>query len=132
MTRVSRSALVALLALSLPTIAAAQMSQDTAPPAASPGAAGSADTAAGAAPSAQDARTAGADASVAAGMPVKDNTGATIGKITAVKPGSSGEQLATVQMGTDTFAVGTDKLAVQGGAATINATQAEIKQMLKK
>ena len=35
-------------------------------------------------------------------------------------------------MGADTFAVDTSSLAVDNGAATINATQAEIKGMMKK
>ena len=35
-------------------------------------------------------------------------------------------------MGADTFAVDTSSLAVDGGAATVNASQAEIKKMLKK
>ena len=35
-------------------------------------------------------------------------------------------------MGADTFTVDTNKLGVQGGAATINATQADIKKMLPK
>jgi hypothetical protein len=60
-------------------------------------------------------------------MSVKDNTGALIGEVTEVKAG-----VATIKMGTDTFAVDTTKLAVQDGAATINATQADIRGMLKK
>lgn len=35
-------------------------------------------------------------------------------------------------MGADTFAVDTASLAVSGEAATVNATQADIKKMLKK
>jgi hypothetical protein len=35
-------------------------------------------------------------------------------------------------MGADTFTVETSKLAVQDGAATINATQAELKKMIPK
>jgi hypothetical protein len=35
-------------------------------------------------------------------------------------------------MGADTFNVDTAKLGVQGGAATINASQAELKKMLPK
>ncbi|WP_372781522.1 hypothetical protein [Phenylobacterium sp.] len=71
------------------------------------------------------AANAGASVDVASGMSVKDNTGTVIGQITAVK----GDQ-ATIKMGADTFTVDVSKLGVQGGAANINATQAEIKKML--
>jgi len=60
-------------------------------------------------------------------MSVKDNTGALIGEITGVKDG-----VATIKMGTDTFTVDTTKLATKDGAAVINATQADIRGMLKK
>jgi hypothetical protein len=60
-------------------------------------------------------------------MSVKDNTGALIGEVTDLKGG-----VATIKMGSDTFTVDSSKLAVQGGAATINATQAELKKMLPK
>jgi hypothetical protein len=73
------------------------------------------------------AANAGASADVASGMSVKDSTGAVIGQITAVKG-----DMATIKMGADTFNVDTAKLGVQGGAATINATQAELKKMLPK
>jgi len=73
------------------------------------------------------AATASAGASVSTGMSVKDNTGALIGEVSDVKAG-----VATIKMGTDTFTVDTTKLAVQNGAATINATQADIRGMLKK
>lgn len=79
---------------------------------------------------------AGADASatvpVSAGLPVKDNTGATIGKVTQVTPGAGGKQTAVIAMGADTFAVDTAALTVQGGSAMINASQAEIQGMIKK
>lgn len=78
----------------------------------------------------------GADASATApltvGATVKDKTGASIGQVTAVKPDPGGKQVATIKMGTDTFAVETDKLAIADGSATINATQAELKAMLAK
>jgi hypothetical protein len=35
-------------------------------------------------------------------------------------------------MGSDTFTVDSSKLAVAGGSATINASQAELKKMLPK
>jgi hypothetical protein len=73
------------------------------------------------------AANAGASTEVSTGMSVKDRTGATIGQITAVKG-----DMATIKMGSDTFTVDTSKLGVQGGAATINASQADIKKMLPK
>ena len=81
---------------------------------------------------AASASSAGADVSVKSGMSVKDNTGATIGQISEVKTGADGKKTATIKMGADTFAVDTSSLAVASGAATVNATQAEIKGMLKK
>ncbi len=60
-------------------------------------------------------------------MSVKDNTGALIGEVSDVKAG-----VATIKMGADTFTVDTAKLGVADGAATINATQADIRGMLKK
>jgi hypothetical protein len=69
---------------------------------------------------------------VTAGLPVKDKTGASIGQVTEVKADASGKQVATIRMGADTFAVDTSALAVDNGAAMINATQAELKSMLPK
>ena len=65
-------------------------------------------------------------------MSVKDNTGATIGQISEVKTGADGKKTATIKMGADSFAVDTASLAIAGDAATVNASQAEIKKMLKK
>ena len=48
-----------------------------------------------------------------------------IGEVKAVKGGE-----ATIQMGSDTFTVDTNKLGVSNGVASINATQAELKKML--
>jgi hypothetical protein len=122
----------AALALSIALPAAAQ-SMPPAPPTSAP-ASPPADTAAPA-PDAQSP-AAGADASAAApvtvGLPVKDNTGATIGKVTQVKPDASGKQTAVIAMGADTFAVDTAALAVQNGSAVINASQADIQGMIKK
>ena len=81
---------------------------------------------------APSASAAGADVAVRTGMSVKDNTGATIGQISEVKTGADGKTTATIKMGADTFAVDTASLAVSGEAATVNATQADIKKMLKK
>jgi hypothetical protein len=84
-------------------------------------------------PSAAAAATAaGADASVTTGMTVKDNTGASIGSISEVKADASGAKVATIKMGTEVFAVDTSSLAVKDGSALINASQAEIKDMMKK
>lgn len=78
------------------------------------------------------ATAAGADASVTTGMTVKDNTGAAIGSVSEVKADASGAKVATIKMGTEVFAVDTSSLAVKDGSALINASQAEIKDMMKK
>jgi hypothetical protein len=149
---ISYAAIIAAMSLAAPAFA--QSAAETAPAEAAvsspaPDAAAQADTAAeAAAPSGSVDATAGADAApsaqaptgaavntsatVSAGMNVKDSTGATIGQVTDVKADASGQQTATISMGADTFAVGTSSLAVQGGDAVVNATQAEIQQMLKK
>jgi hypothetical protein len=69
--------------------------------------------------------SANAGASLMTGMSVKDNTGAIIGEVKDLKAG-----VATITMGSDTFTVDANKLGVSGGAATINATQAQLKQMI--
>ena len=74
----------------------------------------------------------GATAKVTVGLPVKDKTGATIGTVTDVKPDATGNQMATVKMGTDSFTVAAANLGVQDGAATVNASRAEIMDMMKK
>ena len=71
-------------------------------------------------------------APVTAGMTVKDNTGATIGSVASVQPGPDGAPVATIKMGLKTFTVATNALAVSGGSATINASQAQIDGMLPK
>jgi len=71
-------------------------------------------------------------AAVTTGMPVKDNTGATIGAVASVQPGPGGAPTATIKMGAKVFSVATNALAVSGGAATINASQAQIEGMLPK
>jgi hypothetical protein len=83
-------------------------------------------------PGASAATAAGADASVTTGMTVKDNTGTAIGSISEVKADASGAKVATIKMGTEVFAVDTSSLAVKDGSALINASQAEIKDMMKK
>jgi hypothetical protein len=69
---------------------------------------------------------------VAAGLPVKDNTGATIGSVSSVTADASGSQLAVIKMGEQTFSVTTTSLAVRDGAAHINATQAELNAQIAK
>jgi len=141
----SYAAMAAVLSLAGPALAqSAQPAAKSAPPTtSSPSSAAPAATApsatppttsapAEAAPPAAAAATGGdaaanAGAEVTNGMSVKDNTGALIGLVTGVKNG-----MATIKMGSDTFTVETSKLGVAGGAATINATQADIKKMLPK
>lgn len=78
------------------------------------------------APAAATAPTSGA---LAVGLPVKDKTGAVIGEITELKPASSGQQ-ATVKMGDQSFSIGAQSFVVMNGAAVINATQDQLKQMI--
>jgi hypothetical protein len=141
----SYAALAAALAVASPVLAqspSSGASREAAPQSASPSsstlppsASGSPSQAPGGttgpsatSPSGRDAAAnVGASPEVASGMSVKDNTGAVIGQITAVKG-----DMATIKMGADSFTVDTSKLGVQGGAATINASQAELKKMLPK
>jgi hypothetical protein len=125
--------LTAAALFAIPTIALAQ-GMDRDQPGSSPAAppsSGAGSYGAGASTSATAPST-GAAASVTAGLPVKDKTGATIGSVAAVKTDASGKQVATIRMGADSFAVDASALAVDKGAAVINATQAEIKSMLPK
>lgn len=87
---------------------------------------------AGAATGSSTATSASAPAatSLSVGQPVKDKTGAVIGSIAELKPGAGGSQTATVKMGEQSFAIGSESFVVQNGAAVINATQAELKQMI--
>ena len=130
-----RLALAAAAAISL--VAGSTLAQPASPPpgSADPGkspATSAAPPSDPGASSAASASSAGANASVTTGMTVKDSSGAAIGKITDVKTGADGKQTATIKMGADTFAVDTASLAVSGDAATVNASQDEIKKMLKK
>jgi hypothetical protein len=115
------------------TLGAAALALAFALPAAAASADASGDAAASAPSSAAATSTTGASASasVAAGQTVKDKAGVTIGKVADVKTdAASGKQIATIQMGAESFAVDTAALAVQGDAAVINATQAEIKSKM--
>jgi hypothetical protein len=117
---VKLAAAVVALAVAAPALAQTTAPADQTTPPAAP--------AEGAAPAAG----ATAAAPVAAGQPVKDSTGAVIGEVAEVKPDATGKPMATIKMGTDSFAVAVANLAVSDGATLINATQAEIKAMLKK
>ncbi len=121
--RLSYAAMAATLALAGPALAQAPSSA----PAKGPPTSIAPSTPAPSATGTDAAAEAGASATLTSGMSVKDNTGALIGEITAPKGG-----VATIQMGSDTFTVDSAKLAVQGGAATINASQAQLKKMLPK
>jgi len=126
----------ALPAAAQTTGAATTTKTPAAPPAADatmpPATTGSAaTTAAPTAPAGTAADTSASAATLAVGLSVKDNTGATIGQVTQLKPDASGKNVATIKMGADTFAVDAANLAVQDGAAVINATQAELQTMIK-
>ena len=84
----------------------------------------------GAATGAQ-ANTNATTASLSMGMTVKDNTGATIGKISKLAADSSGASVATITMTDGAFQAPATALAVQDGAATINLTKAEIDAQIK-
>ncbi len=142
-TSIRIAALAAVLCAG-PVLAAAQSSTSAAtpapagqpvnPPAGQPVNPPAADTAA-APTSANTGVAANANATaprLTAGPAVKDNTGATIGQISALKADASGKQLATIKMGDKSFSVDAANLAVQNGAAVINLTQAQITSMVQK
>lgn len=121
----------ALGAAALALTATAALAQTTTPSGATAPSSSAAPTTApptGAAPSASASAT--ATAAIAPGLSVKDKTGATIGTVTDVKKDASGADVATIKMGADSFAVNTSALAVENGSAMVNATQAEIRQMM--
>jgi hypothetical protein len=82
--------------------------------------------------SAASPSAAAAPVKLATGQTVKDNTGTTIGQITELKTDAGGHQMATIKMGTSTFAVEASKLAVQDGSATINLSQQQLNAMIPK
>jgi hypothetical protein len=94
----------------------------TAPPSSSAPSGSAADTSATA--------SAAAAASLSVGEPVKDNTGATIGAISSLNTNASGQQMAVIKMGNDTFQVAGDRLGVTKDSATINMSQAQITTMI--
>jgi hypothetical protein len=80
--------------------------------------------------SADTSGTASAGAPLAKGMTVKDNAGATIGKITAVSADQAGGQVATVKMGADSFTMTASQLQVQKGVAMASISKADIQAQL--
>lgn len=68
----------------------------------------------------------------AIGMPVKDVAGATFGEVALLTTDAAGAKLVTIKIGDEAFTVGADKLRVENGAAQIFATQAQIKELMKK
>jgi hypothetical protein len=120
--------LTAAALLAIPTIALAQTTTRD-QPAATPHASSSGAGGYGKGPATS---TTDAAASLTPGLPVKDKTGATIGSVADVKTDTAGKKVATIKMGADSFAVDASALAVDNGAVTINATQAEINTMLHK
>jgi len=64
-------------------------------------------------------------AQLTTGLTVKDRTGAAI----STDP-KTGQQLATIQMGSESFRLPTDRLGVFNGAANVNLTQADIEAQL--
>ena len=90
-------------------------------------------TAAGAAPSASTGANANATvpAQLAAGLTVKDNTGASIGQVASIETDTkTGQKMATIKMGSDSFRLPADRLALDNGSATVNLTQAQIEAQL--
>jgi hypothetical protein len=63
-------------------------------------------------------------------MTVKDSAGAEVGKVIDLKPDASGAQMATIQMGTDKFAVAASSIGVQNGAGQINLSKADLQAKL--
>jgi hypothetical protein len=105
------------------------------PPAAATPAESTASAATAAPPAAATGAAANTNATTApltSGLPVKDNTGATIGQITALTADPSGKQMATIKMGADSFSVAATSLAVENGAAVVNLSGAQIQTMLHK
>jgi hypothetical protein len=122
----------------VPLVGAAQTSSSapstsTTPPAAASGAArtGATSGAASTGAAANTNATAGAPTQpLAAGMTVKDNTGAAIGQVAKLDTDAAGKTMATIKMGADSFQVPAANLATADGAATINLTQAQIAAQL--
>lgn len=118
---------------SAPTTSAPATSQPTTAAPATAAGAQTPPAASGAAPSASTGANANASvpAQLAAGLAVKDNTGASIGEISKVETdGKTGQKMATIKMGSDSFRLPADRLAVDNGAATVNLTQAQIEAQL--
>jgi len=133
----SRPMLLAAALVACPALAAAQAAPppaEAAPQAPAPSAAAAPAKAApqSPAPIGAAANAAATTPGLAVGLAVKDNTGATIGQITDLKTDTDGKQVAVINMAGEAFSVETDRLAVQNGAAAINATQAQLKAMIRR
>jgi hypothetical protein len=120
------------MAIAASAFAASSSSSKSSSPAASPPNASSDRATPPPASTGSSADTSATAGGFTVGMPVKDSTGATIGSIASLGTDASGKQNAVIKMGSDQFAVPTEKLGQAGGAATINLTQAEILGMLHK
>ncbi|HLY79414.1 MAG TPA: hypothetical protein VKQ70_08580 [Caulobacteraceae bacterium] len=105
-------------------------SQTSSSPTTAPPATSAAPSTSGSASDTSATAGAAAAAQLSVGQPVKDNTGATIGAISSINTSASGQQMAVIKMGNDTFQVPGDRLGVANGAATINLSQAQISGMI--
>jgi len=85
-----------------------------------------------AAPTGVGVNAAASAADLSVGLSVKDSAGVAIGQITDLKTDAAGKRVATIKMGASSFKVEADRLAVENGAATVNATEAQLRDMLKK
>jgi hypothetical protein len=100
------------------------------PPASAPAASSQAPTASTGAAANANATTS-STAQLTPGLTVKDRTGAAIGQIADISTDTkTGQQLATIQMGSESFRLPTDRLGVFNGAANVNLTQADIEAQL--
>jgi hypothetical protein len=81
--------------------------------------------------SANTSATTSSSTQLTTGLTVKDRNGAAIGQIADISTDAkTGQQLATIQMGSEAFRLPVDKLGVFGGAANVNLTQADIEAQL--
>jgi hypothetical protein len=111
------TAAVAAMAWSAQALAQAPQSGAVNPPKASTGSA---------------ANTTAMASALTVGLTVKDSTGATVGKLIALKTDASGKEMATIHMGTHDVSIGADRLKVKDGAAVADATKTELQTMAKK
>jgi hypothetical protein len=69
---------------------------------------------------------------LALGLPVKDRLGVVIGQVSNIEADRKYGQLVTIQMGEESFRLPSDRFGLWGGAATINLTQADIEDQLRR